>query len=194
MRVPWRDRVASGLSHLLNPAMVAWGVFAGLAWLAGGKWWAGLTGMFFYGLVPALALLYLYCNGSISHVYLPERDQRARLLLLGAGCYFLGCVSLWLVRAPDLILGAGCVYCGNALVVWQINRHWKISIHAVGVSGGVFLLWAASGGRLWPLSLALLLVAWARLQLQAHTLGQVLGGILLGGASAGLLLSLSPGW
>lgn len=194
VRARWCNRAASALSHLLNPAMVGWGVFAGLAWLAGGYWWAGLTGMFFYGLVPTVALLSMYRNGAISHVYLPERDQRARLLLLGAACYFLGFVGLWLVRAPDLMLGAGCVYCGNALVVWRINRHWKISIHAVGVSGGVLLLLAASGGRLWPLSLALLLVAWARLQLQAHTLGQVVGGILLGGASAVLLLRLFPGW
>jgi membrane-associated phospholipid phosphatase len=174
--------------------MVAWGVFAGLAWLAGGHWWAGLTGMFFYGLVPALALILLYRNGAISHVYLPERDQRARLLLLGAGCYFLGCIGLWLAGAPTLMMGAGCVYCGNALLVWRINRHWKISIHAVAVTGGLLLLLVASGGRLWPLSLALVLVAWARLQLQAHTIGQVLGGILLGGVSTGLLIGVFAGW
>jgi len=110
------------LSHLLNPAMVGVGVFAGLAWLAGGQWWAGLTGMFFYGWLPALALLYLYCNGSISHVYLPEPRSAGPPAAVGGRLLFPG------VRGPVAGAGSGpdawgrVRYCGNALVVWQINR------------------------------------------------------------------------
>jgi len=57
----------------------------------------------------------------------------------------------------------------------------------------VFLLLAASGGKLWPLSLALLLVAWARLQLQATPSGRCWEGSCWGGVSAGLAAQPVPG-
>ena len=184
------DRGASLVSHLLNPAMVAWWVFGGLAWLVGGSWVAGIAGVAFYAVLPGLVLIFLYKIGFIEDVYPPERAQRACLLLLGAGCYFLGVVVLRIVEAPDFMLGAGWTYCGNSLLVWQINRYWKISIHAMVVSGGVLILLLAGGMWLWPLVLTLPLVAWARLQLKSHTPAQIVAGALLGGCSTGLLLSL----
>jgi len=186
----WLDFLAWLISHLLNPAMVAWGVFSALVWLKGGTWWAGLAGITFYSVVPATALLYLYRTGTIADVYLPERSQRARLLPLGVAWYFAGLVVLWLVNAPTPMLGAGSAFCGMALLVWQIDRFWKISIHATGVGGGLGIVLAAAGWSLWPLSLSLPLVMWARLRLQAHTPAQVWAGAILGGSASSLLLSL----
>ena len=186
----WLDFLAWLISHLLNPAMVAWGVFTALVWLRGGAFVAGLAGVVFYSLVPGVALLYLYRTGMIADVYLPERSQRARLLPLGVAWYFAGLVVLWLVNAPTPMLGAGSAFCGMALLVWQIDRFWKISIHATGVGGGLGIVLAAAGWSLWPLFLSLPLVMWARLRLQAHTPAQVWAGAILGGAASSLLLNL----
>lgn len=186
----WLDFLAWLISHLLNPAMVAWGVFSGLIWLKGGAWWAGLAGITFYSVVPGVALLHLYRTGMIGDVYLPERAQRARLLPLGVAWYFAGLVVLWVLQAPTPMLGAGCAFCGMALLVWQIDRYWKISIHATGVGGGLGIVLAAAGWSLWPLSLSLPLVMWARLRLQAHTPAQVWAGAILGGSAGSLLLNL----
>lgn len=184
------DKVAVVVSHLLNPALVAWWVFGSLTWLVGGGWIAGMVGVVFYALIPGSILLYMYRAGFVEELYPPERSQRAPLLLLGTACYFLGFIALGLAGVPGLVLGAGCAYCINTLLVWQINRHWKISIHAVGVSGGLMILLLAAGPGLWPLLVALPLVAWARLRLNSHTPAQVAVGALLGGCSTGLLLSL----
>lgn len=173
--------------------MVAWGVFATLMWLAQGAWWAGIAGLVFYSLVPGLALLYLYQTGMIEDVYLLERSQRARFLPLGVICYLAGVVALWLVEAPVLMLGAGCTFCGVALLLWQIDRYWKISIHTAGVSGGLCIVLAATGWSLWPLSLSLPLVMWARLRLQAHTPAQVWAGAALGSMATVLLFNLFLG-
>ncbi len=59
-----------------------------------------------------------------------------------------------------------------------------------GVGGGLGIVLAAAGWSLWPLSLSLPLVMWARLRLQAHTPAQVWAGAILGGAASSLLLSL----
>jgi hypothetical protein len=187
------DFLAWLISHLFNPAMVAWGVFSALVWLRGGAFVAGLAGVIFYSLVPGVALLYLYRTGMIADVYLPERSQRARLLPLGVAWYFAGLLVLWLVKAPAPMLGAGCTFCGMALLVWQIDRFWKISIHATGVGSGLGIVLAAAGWSLWPLSLSLPLVMWARLRLQAHTPAQVWAGAFLGGGASSLLLNLFSG-
>ena len=57
-------------------------------------------------------------------------------LLLGACCYALGGAALYGISVPPLMLvtAASCVV--NTLLVWWINRSYKISIHAAGVRRG----------------------------------------------------------
>ena len=185
------DRIAILISHLLNPALVAFWVFGWGGWLVGGNWVAALIGVAFYALLPGLALLFLLRLGYICELYPSGQKQRAGLLLLGALSYFLGFMGLGLVGAPGFMLGGGVAYFINALLVWQINKYWKISIHSVGVSGGILIIWVAAGPQAWPLVLAWPLVAWARLNIKAHTPAQVVAGALLGGSSTGLLLFLT---
>ena len=182
------DQVAVLVSHLLNPALVAWWVFTTLMWTAGADWVAGGIGLAFYAVIPGLAMLFLFRNGIVQEFYPGERDQRGRLLILGTVCYLLGFIALGIYGASHFMVGAGCAYFLNALLVWQINRYWKISIHAVGVSGGILILLEAMGGEFWPFVLALPLVAWARLRLKSHTPAQVVVGGLLGGISTGLVV------
>ena len=185
------DRIAILISHLLNPALVGFWVFGGGGWLVGGNWIAALIGVAFYTLLPGLALLFLLRLGYICELYPSEQKQRAGLLLLGALSYFLGFMGLGLVGAPGFMLGGGLAYFINALLVWQINKYWKISIHSVAVSGGVLIILVAAGKHAWPLVLAWPLVAWARLHIKVHTPAQVVAGALLGVSSTGLLLFLT---
>lgn len=190
MENTWLRRMASLVSHLLNPAGLALLVFARLTWLIQDAWLAGAVGILLYAIVPGFLLLYLHRAGHIAALYPEERQERKNMLLLGALCYFAGFAVLLLLEAPLPMLVAGCAFGCNALLVWLINQHWKISIHAVGVSGGVSVLLLAGGTSLWPFLLTLPLVAWARLHLRAHTLGQVAAGLLLGGLSTVLLCRL----
>ncbi len=179
--------IAKITSHLLNPAMIALGAFIYLG-LRTGDWLAGGIGILFYTLMPGVLWTYLYRNGIIAELYPAERSQRQSLLLLGIGCYALGCVAFWLVDVSSLAVGVGLAFLGNTILVWQINKYWKISIHAVGVSSAwvIFLLY--EGLAMWPLGGALILVAWARLQLGVHTSGQILAGSGLGGGITALLV------
>ena len=176
------------LSHLLNPAMVALVVFMGLGWFRGGIWGAAAIGVLVYCIIPGVVLMALRGVGYISELYPGERSQRSPLLLLGAGCYLLGIPVLGFFGAPGIMLGAGAVFCGNALLVWQINRRWKISIHAVGVSAGIAILMSGGGIGLWPLVLALPVVGWSRWALQSHSLGQLASGAVVGSCSSYLTL------
>jgi membrane-associated phospholipid phosphatase len=182
--------LAQTVSHILNPGMVALGVFGGLApW---GSIWSTGIGLVGFGGLPGVMLLYLRYRGRVTSLYLPERQQRQRLLLGGVCCYFIGWLLLLWLPASQPLLAAGAIFWVNALSVWAINHWWKISIHATGVGGGVVILMAAWGGGEALLCLPPLVI-WARLRLKAHTLAQVLAGTCLGGASAAVLFFVING-
>ena len=183
------DQTARAISHLFNPAMIALGAFIYLAWQAR-DWLGGGVGIVAYALVPGIIWGYLYRSGTIVELYPAERSQRQGLLLLGIGCYALGFIALWMVDAAPLALGAGLAFCGNTLLVWQINKYWKISIHAVGVSGGWVILLLGGGWVMWPLGFALVLVAWARLRLRVHTPTQIVAGCSMGACLTALIVNL----
>jgi hypothetical protein len=181
------ERMAAFVSHLLNPAGLALGVFVVLTYLTRDAWIAGATGVLLYAVMPGGLLVYLHRAGYITDLYPDQRGERASLLVLGALCYFFGYGVLVWLRAPVFMLVAGCAFGLNTVLVLWINRYWKISIHAVGVSGGVSVLMLAGGATLWPTLITLPLVAWARLRLRAHTPAQVTAGLALGGVSTMLL-------
>ena len=50
-----------------------------------------------------------------------------------------------------------------------ITRYWKISFHLVGMAGAVTVLWTLFGSVATLLTPTVLLVAWARWRVGAHT-------------------------
>ena len=184
-------RIADFISHLLNPSGVALGVFGLLAWEGYSAWMPAWVGIACFAFVPGLILVYMRRSGRIDQLYPPQRRQRSGLLLLGAACYFLGSGALWLAGAKVFIQAAGLVFAANALLVWLINQYWKISIHSVGVSGGVAILLLVLGLEAWPWTLLVPLIAWARWRLGAHTPAQIAGGFSLGAGSTWVLYILA---
>ena len=120
-------------------------------------------------MVPGLLLWHFVRSGYLDKAYTDDRNKRATLLLLGALCYALGSAALYVIGAPPLMLvtAASCVV--NTLLVWWINRFYKISIHAAGVGGATCVLLISVGSAAWPFLLSWPAVAWARLYLRAHT-------------------------
>jgi len=177
MYIMWMARL---VSHVFNPAGLAlmlfttWGIFypADLGQV--------LIGLCFYVVLPGLTLLYLLRSGRIDALYPQQRQQRDGLLLAGGGSYGLGYISFLLFDSHPLLCATGLSFCAATLLVWLINRSWKISIHSVGVGGAASLLCVAGGMVFWPSLLAIPAVAWARLSLLAHTPLQVVAGLVLG--------------
>ena len=186
----WSERLAYALSHLFSPAGVALVLFAFLSQLTGGRWLAGVVGVVWYGIIPAAVMLYLKSSGRLTELYDPEPGQRRWILRVGVVCYALGYAVLSLVGAPDIILWCAASFCGGALLVTLINGYWKISIHSVGVGGGLLILMVVGGWGLWPAGVAAAAVAWARLRLGAHSPVQVVAGLALGTLQSWGLLAL----
>ncbi len=181
-------RVAHFLSHLLNPALLAFLVFGVQAHVLG-DWFAGSVAIGTFSVVPGLLLWHLVRAGYLDKAYTDDRNKRATLLLLGALCYTLGAAALYGVGAPPLMLVTAASCAVSTLLVWWINRSYKISIHAAGVGGATCVLLVSVGSVAWPFLLSWPAVAWARLYLRAHTPMQVVAGGALGAGSTAMLYS-----
>ena len=179
-------QIARFFSHLLNPALLALLVFSVQAHVLG-DWLAGSVAICTFSVVPGLLLWCLVRSGYLDKAYTDDRNKRATLLLLGALCYTLGGAALYGVGAPPLMLVAAASCVVSTLLVWWINRSYKISIHAAGVGGATCVLLISVGSAAWPFLLSWPAVAWARLYLRAHNPLQLGAGGALGMGSTALL-------
>ncbi|MBZ0180083.1 MAG: hypothetical protein K8F36_12395 [Melioribacteraceae bacterium] len=82
--------------------------------------------------------------------------------------YELLAIKLWLV------------YLINSIMIFAINRYWKISAHALGVITPIFFLIYLISIKYIFLFPIVILVGWSRYYLKLHTILQIVGGSVLG--------------
>lgn len=143
--------------------------------------------------IPSILIYFLFRSGYIGSLYLDDRLDRRMPYLFTAIVYaavtFLFADRLQLVSdtSPEIAVVLGSITV-SILLVALISLYWKISAHSVGIGGVLGTLMAVTlrfGETDLILILALLtglagLIMSARLHLNAHTLAQVNGGLLLG--------------
>jgi hypothetical protein len=182
------------VSEVLGPAVLVAVLMLAVGWHAGAapgvsRWW-GLPGALFAAGIPLAYVLRAVRQGRLTNHHIPEREQRRGPLLFGIGSVVIGLAALILLGAPrDILalLAAG----GVGLLVYALVTHWwKMSIHAGVVAGSVTTLVAVYG----PIALAgmplVVLAAWARVRLSAHTGAQVVVGAIVGALIAGSVFPL----
>lgn len=147
-------------------------------------------------LAPMLVALYLLRMNQISSLHIPNRKERWLPFLFTVLFYLFTYYLLDRSKAPALfdamVFGASL----SIVVALIVTFFWKISIHMVGMGGLTGILYAviqflAPGS--YPIIAGLLLlsglVAFSRMQLQAHTGVQVLVGYI-----AGFICTYIPVW
>lgn len=134
----------------------------------------------FGAVLPFLYLLMLLRREKVTGLDVPVREQRTVPYLVTVVIYSAGVVALFILGASVMVYALMLCYATNTLVVSLINTRWKISAHAVGASGPLTALAVTFGWRVLPFFLIVPVVAWARVELKAHTRAQVIAGGLLG--------------
>jgi len=177
-----RDGLAKWISSVSNAPIVAILVFVTINYflIPDGPWVIyAIISAFFAGIMPIIIGSIWVKNKNIEKD-MPIKEDRFYPLLLVILSYFLGVLVLYLIGAPALTTVLMVCYLNNTIIVLLINLHWKISIHAMGISGPLTALIYLFG---WPglvLTLVVPLVAWSRVHLKRHTPWQVITGTFLG--------------
>jgi len=133
----------------------------------------------FGGILPMTTIFLMLRMGIVRDMYASERRTRTKSFMGTIASYLLGALVLTVFNAPPSLVALMAFYFVNTLVMTVISLVWKISIHAVGISGPATFLTLQMGAIMLPLSILLLPVGWARLKLGAHDLKQVVAGALL---------------
>jgi hypothetical protein len=178
-------RVATTVSFIASPLFVAIPTFLVIALytasdpLQGLLWW-GIT-VLGISLAPLLFIARGVRAGRYSDRHLSLREQRLIPLLFCIGCVVMVLLVLLSLRASHLLMAtlttvivALCVATGIT-----VRGKWKISFHLVGIAGAVMALVIIVGSLCLLLSPLVVLTAWARWRVQAHTMLQACAGAVL---------------
>ena len=133
----------------------------------------------FGAVLPLSSTYYLVRKGIIPDMYASDRTSRTEPILWAMTSYLMGVTVLLYVKAPFVVTALMACYFVNAIIMLSISLYWKISIHAVRVSGPVTALVFQLGANMLPFFLLTLPVAWARIELKAHNLKQVVAGAII---------------
>jgi hypothetical protein len=133
----------------------------------------------FGAILPLSSTYYLVRKGIIPDLYASDRATRTEPFLWAMASYLTGVTVLLYVNAPFVVTALMACYFVNAIVMLIITLYWKISIHAVGVSGPVTALVFELGAKMLIFFLLMLPVGWARVELKAHNKRQVAAGAIL---------------
>jgi membrane-associated phospholipid phosphatase len=101
-------------------------------------------------------------------------------LFLGIVFAIFGYLLIHIQEAGMLVKGLMFCTITNTIVIITITRYWKISIHTMGISCLLSVLWIHSKEYPFIMFIILFFVAYSRVILKAHNIPQVTIGSLLG--------------
>lgn len=186
------------ISDLLSPPVV-WGALAlpmaarAADSLGQAMQWA-LVYVALVCLLPAAYIAFEVWRGRITDVHINLREQRLRpftVSLIGTGIAWF---ALQLLGAPTLMPLFTLFTLLQILLMLVLTTRWKISMHSMSITSAVVTAGALYGvPTLLLFSPLIALVGTARVRLRRHSLGQVIGGIAVGGGiTLVMALALSP--
>lgn len=180
-----RLRFPDLLSLLLNPSVMMGGFFCILAveFERAGRLRIlhALLAVAFTSLVPVGILFVLKARGKLSDVEMRVRSERDLVYLICATGYGIGAWLLYALGADWRLWGLLALHVPNTLILIVFNRRLKVSIHAMVITS----LYAAAlmffGVRAAPVGILVIAAAWARWRAGAHSIAELVCGILIGG-------------
>jgi membrane-associated phospholipid phosphatase len=131
-------------------------------------------------------------KGRLSDKHVVVHSQRRLPLLVILASTAAGTIGLAVAGAPRELLALIASMVASLLLAVPVTliARWGISIHALVAAGTIAALTVIYGPLIslgWPMVIA---VAWARVQLREHTIGQVVAGALVGAGATGILFPL----
>jgi membrane-associated phospholipid phosphatase len=150
---------------------------------------------FIFGFTAQIVLfLFFRRKGKIIDLDASVKEERTIPFLISVGFYFAGLIILIMFKVNIISIAFWFCYSSNTLITIVINKHWKISAHAMGAAGPLAAISYAFGPVTLFFAILILLVGWSRIQLKVHNFVQVLAGILFAFASTYLQILFVVKW
>ncbi len=155
------------------------------------RWIAIIGTLLFTGILPAIPIWLMMKRGEVHDLFISKKEERTMPYLFSFLAYVFWSMFMWrTMQFPMFIVAMGMGSAASVFIILFINLKWKISAHAAGMgglTGSIFgVCYRTAINPVWLFVLILTfsaLVALSRIELKAHTLGQVLAGFVIGFAA-----------
>ena len=181
-----RKRIAALISNIFNPfvigmaliLLIALGSTVNLAEAL--KWLLLLTCI---NVLPiGLFMVYLVRHDRLDNLFVTVRRQRTKLYVLATVLFGISCITLLFLDAPSILMALLVATFASNVIFMLVNLRWKVSLHTAFIACAVILLLVLYGFHsvAFIASASLIpLIAWTRIELDHHSLPQVIAGALL---------------
>jgi membrane-associated phospholipid phosphatase len=184
------DLVAKLVTDIFSPPWVALALLAAVsAHLAPGirpffEWW--LLSTFFVSMLPLGVIAVALWRRRISDWHVTRAAERALPFVACLVSSATGAAVLVLIETPFEIVAIVLGATAGVLIGLVLTPRFKFSIHTASIAGTVVIATFVFGP--WALLLATLVpvIGWARIRVTHHTPAQVVVGVFVGAAVAGL--------
>ena len=133
-------------------------------------------------------------RGRIIDLDASVKEERTKPFFISVGFYIIGLIFLIVFNVSIISIAFWFCYISNTLVTIFINKHWKISAHAMGASGPLAAVTFVFGPVALVFTLLVILIGWARVHLKVHNTAQVIAGILFAFISTYLQIFFIVKW
>ncbi len=141
------------------------------------KWSLTLTAL---TILPIfLFSVYLVRRNRLDSVFANVRKQRTKIYALAVVLTGVGCIILLSLKAPLILLALFIAGFAAIALFMCVNLWWKISLHTAFITAAVTVLLILYGFMAAASIVLIPLVAWARIELEHHSLAQAITGALL---------------
>ena len=128
-------------------------------------------------MLPVLLFtIYLVRRKRLDSILASARRQRIKVYALSVVLAGINCMVLIYLRAPLLLLALTITGFSASVIFMGINLWWKISLHTAFITAAITVLIILYGLMAAPAIVLIPLVGWARLELEHHTMAQVITG------------------
>jgi hypothetical protein len=178
-----REKIAHLISNTLNPFVISVVIILLLAFnnalntIDAIKW--ALISLALSVLPVFIAVIFLIRNKKMDGFFSTPREQRNTVYILASILGAIGCGLFWYLDAPELLKITFTSGFTAIVIFMVINYIWKISLHTAFTAAFIAVLIMVYGVYLVCTVLFLPLVAWARIELQQHSIIQITVGSLL---------------
>lgn len=150
---------------------------------------------YLFGFTAQIILFIIFRKrGKIIDLDASIKEERTTPFIISVGFYLVGLVIFIILKVHIISIAFWFCYISNTLVTILINKHWKISAHAMGTAGPLAATTYVFGSIALLFILIVFLVGWSRFQLKVHNLAQVSAGILFAFISTYLQIYFIVNW
>jgi len=139
---------------------------------------AVVLGIPMIAVAPIVMVLYFFKKGYVDlHV---SRGERRPIFFIPALVAYVSAAVVFVSLECKILYLLSVAYLSISLIVLLVTLFWKISIHMAGLTGAITALTLVLGANYALLYLLALPLGWARTEIEAHTVPQVVLGAVVG--------------